>query len=363
MGEFVSHEWKVIIAITLIVLFVLSTLLLFVTILIIKFSRAGRTIRNTRFKNRVENKLNELISEYESHTPEDILKIVNLFKPVTKEGWQKTIFGDLLIHYTINLTGDIQQFLKEIFFGLALDQTCFQDLKRGNVREKVRAMRYLSTMGYKPACPLINKYVNDRRKLLRVEASLALIDLSENQLQFLDKLEYPLTQWQQINIYKKLSEKPPESLPAFQRWFDSKNPSIQAFAIEMASRFNQTSEMEKLLPLLENDSKKIKIKAIQSLIAFDSSDLVPILRDKLAICTEPDVKIELLAAIGSLSSDVSDTDLLETYLMSEDLSVRIQAARSILKMEDGSTRLARKNALYPLMLQPVIDHISNPLLR
>lgn len=363
MDTWISYEWKVRIAITLIIVCASATVIVFTSILMIKIVKAYKNIRNTRFKNSIENQLNEVISEFEELTEDQLLNFKQLLGKQLHFTWQKQILIDSLIHYHSNLSGNVKTYIKQLFFDFELNKLAERDLKKGNTKMMIRAMRSLSVMKSGKSWIEIIKYINHKRKLIRVEASVALIDLSSNPLFFLDNLKFALTKWQVIQIFKKIKELPEEKLPKFERWYFSTNESVRIFAIDMTARFNQTESVDMLASLLPNASDKVKIQIVESLSKLGAFEYTESLKTALLTTEDPEVQKVLINAIGEFGMDDSFNQLLSPFLTSPVLNVRFEAIRSLMKLDGGERIIEDLARDHPELIQPILDHLNDPLLQ
>lgn len=361
MNDIVSHEWKVKIALGLIVGFSVISIFLFITIIILRFIRIHYNIRNTRFRNKVENHLNELLANFEDASQEEIEEVKNELRSIAIGTWQKELITDTLIYYNRNLTGDIKTFIISLFYEMDLHRLCLENLQSRNVRKQLKAMRYVSDIRYKPAWMEIIKDINHSRKLIRVEASLSLIFLTKNPLFFMDNLKFPLTEWQKINIYKKLQELPPDKIPPFNKWYENLNLSVRKFAIEMTAKFNQTEHIEELAALLKINPEEVKVEIIDALLEFEAFEYLEILMGELAKAQTDPLKAILVRAIGQFSTREVEIELLKPYLSHPVLDIRKEAFKAILKMENGKD-LIYATAGVTQDTERMLRHITNPLL-
>jgi hypothetical protein len=353
---------KVKIAITIIIVFSSLTVLTFISILIIKAVKMYKRLRDTRYLNQLENYLNEVIAEFEESTDEQKLEVNKKLKKKSKKLWQKQILIDVLIHYHQNLIGQIQDYIKELFFNLKLHDIATNDLKHGNTKMMVRAMRNLSEMRCTRSWIEIIKYINHKRKLIRVEATIALIYITKNPLFFLNDLKYSLTRWQMINMYKKLKELPDEKLPQFEKWINSPNESVQEFVIDMIARFNQSESIEKLAAILPNASEKVQIVTIDTLIQLSAFEQVDIIKNILVKTDNPALQKIAIKAIGDLAMDDTYNQIVSSFLNSPELKVRFAAVEALQKLDNGEEIILAANVEHPEFITPILDHLKDPLL-
>ena len=285
--------------------FVLSICFLCIALMLISMVFYLRVHKNIKNKKRqvLEGILLDFINSYlfdnDFNKPKEIhdLKTTHL-----KTNYDKKIAIKQILMFHENLKGESTAAIKELFFSLDLDDFVLPDLKTKAWQRKARAIYVCSQLALKIPKPLIDSFVLDKRIEVRQQALLYILNLAEKDpLYFLDKIDRPLTLWQQIYIGNSLKSSYQGQIPDFSQWLDHSIASIVEFAIKMTVEYNQFDSAPALMGLLGHKKESVRKEAIHALGKMEYNELIPALISNFDRET-PDIKNDTLKIIKSMGT-------------------------------------------------------------
>ena len=178
------------------------------------------------------------------------------FKSIASDNYRRQVLIDQMIDVSVNLKGDSENKLTRLYMELALDR---DSIRRAHSRKwhlRIKGFRELAFMGIKAANDEMYKSLNSRNEILRMEAQIALVRLSDNEhFDFLSKLERPFSLWEQITLHDLILQHN-IPVPEFKKWLGSPNPTVVMFALRMIREFKQRdAEPEIKIALLHRDHR------------------------------------------------------------------------------------------------------------
>lgn len=331
---------RVLAVITLV--FILIILLLLFIILSSRIYKTRNTERRDKLKKEYQPIFSRLLFE-EDAIPEGE-KLSGLFKTADlhRKFYREKLL-DEIIHLHENFTGEVAERLELLFIRLGFHEDSIRRLKSRHWHHVARGMRELALMNVKEAYPLISPFVSHKNQLLRHEARVALMKLSDtNHLSFLSKETEKLSDWDQANIYTMLSKMPESVIPDFSQWLNSTNKSVVNFSITMIGAFQQQQSSDVLLNMLDLSDDHQKLLIIRSLRMLNN------IKSEEKLCTSyPSFSSEVqrealrtLETIGTTRSKPLFIKLLQQP--QEDISMTVQIIRSLLSIGPEGKQMAEE---------------------
>lgn len=186
-----------------------------------------------------------------------------------QDPFSRQIFTDVLRDLHSNLHGETADRLKNLYFNLDLHKDSINKINNSSWHIKAKGFREVAQMDVKEAEPLLRKYVNAKKPILRIDAQVALVKLSENNpLGFLDNIDYELSYWEQINIYDTLLYHQID-VDSFEPFLNNPNSSVVVFAVRMIGYFKHIDALEKVKNLLNDNSPEVRLAAVKTIGAFE----------------------------------------------------------------------------------------------
>jgi hypothetical protein len=309
--------------ITLLILYFLVNIIIVTSIVFISRIRKVRKENKIRkieeeFQNLLAQFLFDELSEKEAY---DKLNSV-------RGKFRRNILIEELMKLSKDLSGEVLDKLKSLYFSIGLDKDSFDKLENRRWFVKVKGLRELTRMKTYSAKPEIEKYLNSKNSILRAEAQLALIELNEEDpYYFLDKLEQTFLPWEQLNVHVMMQRYSYE-IPDFSRWLMSENESVVLFAIEMIRVHKQIMNAPKIIRFFNHPNPLLKEAAIITAGELGYIEVVPELM-KVYNDVENEYKVIILRAMQRLADD-DNKDFLKGILDSDaPQHIKLDAAKAM----------------------------------
>lgn len=177
---------------------------------------------------------------------------------------RRQVLIDEMIDLSMNLKGGVKQQIQELYLELGLKRDSLSKAYSRHWHNNVKGFRELAFIGIRDANEQIVKALNHRNPIVRMEAQIAMVNLSdEHPYEFLDILEQPFSLWEQVTLHEMLIQHDLK-VPAFHSWFHSENLTVLRFAIEMAAFYKQEEVAEELYRLFEHEEESIRQAAYRA---------------------------------------------------------------------------------------------------
>ncbi len=250
------------------------------------------------------------------------------FKPIASDNYRRQVLIDQMIDVSENLKGDDEKKLFTLYKQLGLDRDSVRRAYDHRWHKKIKGFRELAFMNIKDANDAIFKALDSKNEILRMEAQIALVRLSDdNHFAFLSKLQRPFSLWEQITLHELIIQHD-IPVPAFSQWLGSSNPTVVMFCLRMIREFKQKDAEDRIRELLSHRSPEIKQLAIQVAGDLDMrSTLEPM--KKMYKDQEYKVCLEIVRSMGKMP-DSSMLGFLKLVLDKEDdVQLQIEATKAI----------------------------------
>ena len=341
----------------LIITIVISTVSMVILLIIILLNRT-RMEREQKLRQYLLEKYQSLIVEYlyGDTVSDEFLKIAS-------DRFRRQVLIDQIIDVSINLKGDSEQKLNDLYKQLGLQNDSIRKATSRKWHHKVKGFRELAFMNIRDANDEMYKALNSLNEILRMEAQIALVRLStENPFMFLNQLKRPFSLWEQISLYELLIQHN-LSAPSFKQWLDSTNPTVIMFALRMIREFKQNDAEEDVCKVLSHPEIRVKHLAIEVAGDLNMKSSLEIMK-RMYKNEEYNNCVEILRSMAKMP-DPSMMGFLKLVLDKEDdVQLQIEATRAIENMgEVGVAALVKlmkseyKN--YNIIIRHVLDRRIN----
>jgi hypothetical protein len=329
---------------------IFTMLILLVVILL----NRNRMEREEKLKEYLLEKYQGLIIDYlfGSASPDD-------FRPIASDNYRRQVLIDQMIDVSINLKGEEAKKLLGLYKHLGLDRDSINRAYAFRWHKKIKGFRELAFMNIKDANEAIYKVLNSSNEILRMEAQIALVRLSEeNPFEFLSHLTRPFSLYEQITLHELMVQheiKP----PSFSKWLSSPNETVVMFALRMIREFKQMDADAGVNDTLSHESSAVRWLAVQ--IAGDIGLLSTLdTMKRMYKNQEYNICLEIVKSMGKMP-DESMLGFLKLVLDKEDdVQLQIEATKAIENMgEVGVKTLVKlmkseyKN--YNIIVRHVLD--------
>ncbi|MFY0255039.1 HEAT repeat domain-containing protein [Chitinophaga sp. 30R24] len=298
-------------------------------------------------------------------TGDTILPLDNFQSLPLHKRWVREALTERIIHFRRNVRGNMGQLLRSLYLQLELDRDTMKKMKSGHWEKKVQALNEFINMDMSIADVTILPLTNSRNRELRAAARHAYIKLSKNEpFKFFDVVTEPLLMWDQVELFRIITTTEDIAIPNFARWVTySSNKSVVSFCLKLIVHYNQLPAVPAVIKLLDTKDHYLRADAINCLGKLR----VPDMEDKLiAIYSSQPLhcQIEILKAIGRISSGRYIDFLKQEFLHSTDFDLRKSAARSLVKNEWFANQVLQEllDTSSPENLR-ILKHCMNPLIK
>jgi hypothetical protein len=285
------------------------------------------------------------------------------FRSIASDNYRRQVLIDQMIDVSVNLKGEESKRLIGLYKQLGLDRDSLARARDYRWHKKVKGFRELAYMNIREANDIIHKSLNSSNEILRMEAQIALVRLSENgHFKFLSQLKRPFSLWEQITLHDLIIQHN-IPVPEFKKWLTSVNYSVVIFSLRMIREFRQTDAEEGIKNCLGHSSADVRLLAAQVAGDLGLSSTLEIMK---RMYKNQDYKtcLEIVKSMGKMP-DTSMLGFLKLVLDKEDdVQLQIEATKSIEKMgEEGVKALVKimkseyKN--YNIIVRHVLDRRIN----
>jgi HEAT repeat protein len=279
----------------------------------------------------------EQLAVYLKDKSENVL-VPELFKEAITDFEKDILISEIITLYSM-LPVETGNKIRDLYFKLELDYYSFQKLSNEKWNVQAMGIHELSAMEVNNEVDSIGEFINHSHPVPRHEAIAASVKLrSDDPFGFLDRLRVPLTKRDQINAYTILW-KQQYAIPDFSRWFDSTNPSVVQFAVEMASMNRQIEAVDRFDKLLHHSYEEVResvIKAIGDLfLTVYSTRLIAQFDNE-----HEHLRILILQTMGKLQDPELLNFLSDIVLLNPFMKIRMEAAKALINIgPQGLTRM------------------------
>jgi HEAT repeat protein len=185
------------------------------------------------------------------------------FQTIASDTYRRQVLIDQMIDVSINLKGEENHKLRSLYKLLGLDRDSIAKAHNYRWHKKIKGFRELAFMNIKDANAAIYKALNSSNEILRMEAQIALVRLSDdNPFEFLSHLSSHFSLWEQITLHELIIQHN-IPLPSFQKWLTSPNPTVVKFALRMIREFKQKESEAIVRETIMHPDPSVRQLAIQ----------------------------------------------------------------------------------------------------
>jgi hypothetical protein len=291
--------------------------------------------RERRIKRQVEPILQEIVftDQDPSEFKDAVKKINRIIDSTLYRRSNMNILNELLIYYHRNLGGEAFARLENLYREVGLKQMALENLRTGEWHIRAKAINDLSTMRMGETLFEILQYTDADNVHVRNESQYAAVKLGgKKAMNFLDDLETPMSDWQQIRLLDQSLKFEYELIDSIGTWLNSKNDTVVIFALILMRHLNQYHERDELRKLLYHKNEKVQEKAIETAIELAYDDSLENLYEVYELTKNIRVKSRALKAMGELGGSKEAGFLREVLVSEKEYELVLEAARSLKRM-------------------------------
>ncbi|WP_291287636.1 HEAT repeat domain-containing protein [Flavobacterium sp.] len=220
--------------------------------------------------------------------------------PIHKN-WCKNMLIEDMIRMKSNLKGKTAKNILLIYKQLNLNHYSASLLRDFRKYKKCDGIYHFQALGYKPGISLLKKYLYHPNKIIRSNANVAYLILTQGDWQAVNKIPVKVSITTTIKIMDVLHSQNIPIPPEIDHWIESDNPTILKLAVMTMVFYNYRNKSKEIIKLLRHENKSLRtdvIIAIRDLYLYEAED------DLLLQFEQENIEIQLeildaLAVIGS----------------------------------------------------------------
>lgn len=311
----------------LIYLFIGTSLVLVIYILIILLIKQLRRATYKRWTNIGNNIINNVIYADDKDIIHHEKSIQNL---ILKKEFRKVITSQILFAAK-NFSGQSSESLKKLYLQLHLDTYVIENINSRDWHIRAKAIQEIGIMKLDYLHEKVTKNTNHKNNLVRAEAQIAIIKLEGFKgLKFLDTVTQPISEWYQMILKRELSQFNYNSFSGIDIWLHSKNQSVVIFALKLVDEYHLFELYKEVELCIKHESIEVRKRAIKTITTiFNSSTSNTLIKN-----FEHDVlqnKIEIAKSLQKIGTDENIPFLLN-QLNTDNLQLKIILTRTIAKI-------------------------------
>ncbi len=281
------------------------------------------------------------------------------FRSIASDNYRRQVLIDQMIDVSVNLKGDSEDKLTRLYKELELDRDSIRRARSRKWHLRIKGFRELAFMGIRDANDEMYKSLNARNEILRMEAQIALVRLSDkDHFEFLSQLERPFSLWEQMTLHDLILQHN-IPVPEFRKWLSSPNPTVVMFALRMIREFKQRdAEPDVKIALLHRD-RRVSQLAVEVSGDLDLRGTLDTMK-RMYKFQDYNGCLEIVKSMGKMPEQAMMGFLKLVLDKEDDVQLQIEAVKAIENMgEEGVKALVKvmkseyKN--YNIIVRHVLD--------
>ncbi len=218
-------------------------------------------------------------NEKEAFSSEQLL-IISELKESVADPFKRKIIISTLLKLRNEISGEMAESIDKLYVKLGLLRYSLAKLRNKKWDVIANGIRELTQFKIKAVHQIVMNNINHPTKEVRKEMQLYLVHLyAFKGLDFLNVLETPLSEWDQIQLLEILQLKNDSEIVDITPWLKSSNDSVVNFTLKLAKVYNQFEAKEELIKLLNHGSEDVRINTISALSHLNVLEAKNILKD------------------------------------------------------------------------------------
>ena len=337
----------------IIFVFITTSILVSVYTFIVRYRRIKKDQKEKKLIEKFQEIFYDFLFSSEDNTA--LNTAIEKFKPYTKNKFDKSILLKTIHTIHQDVIGDIADKLKILYVELELVTDSIKKMKSSRWHIQIKGMRELSDMKIKNVVKDIEVLTSHPNTILRKEAQLSLVKINGFKgLNFLNTLEYPLSEWQQLLLLETVQWFKGKDIPRLENFLASKNHSVIIFTLKLIRVFSLINLKDALILLLYHENEKIKTETIFVLGELYMKDQLTLLKSIYFKSTKR-VQLKIIEFFEKVAGE-EDVSFLIEQLKLYDYDINIQLLRAIKSIEGKQKLEVLKGNLLPKQ-QELLLHV------
>lgn len=269
-------------------------------------------------------------------SPQEVQATLQAFLAVNSKLLQKPFARQVLIKALVKIKDDISgssaENLRLLFEQLQLDKDCYQQFLSKQWHVKAKAIQQLAEMQQHHYLVKIYRETNHTNKFIRTEAQLAVVKLTGFKgLRFLNIINHPVSQWQQLSLLHQLKEGAAEETN-IRQWLSSSNATVVEFALRLTEAYKCYPLYPDVVACLQHSSAVVRMQALHALRENYDDDTTAVLMQYFPTAGKPE-QLLVLELLGELGTGEKELSFLKALLSAGDESLRYGASQAIQQID------------------------------
>ena len=313
--------------VTILYIVILYSIITLITLLIIILLNRTRLQREEVLTEYLLERYQLLLMNYLFDEEHQVLAFLELDE-IADNHVNRQVLIDQMIDLSVNLRGEIKEEIQELYLRLGLKRDSLEKAYSRKWHQNVKGFRELAFMNIRDANEQIMKSLNASNEILRMEAQIAMVRLSDgNPYEFLHMLKKPLSLWEQVTLHE-MQIQHNLAVPDFKQWFSSENISVVIFALEMVAWYKQRGVGKELMELFEHENEQVRFTAFKVCGEIRLKMVFPAMVNRYPEETFKN-KLKILLSFAKMPDEKYLKFLKSVLDTEEDVQLQIQATKAM----------------------------------
>lgn len=310
-----------------IIVVLIFVLILIISVLIFSFFRYRSLQHRQSWATIIRQIITDAIVEGTEPLPQDTSFSLYLKIPSFRRYFLST-----LVSAERKFTGKAREEVGRLFKVFNLEEEAWEKMRSKRDYLIAGGIQELTAMRVERALPQISDFLKHPQRQVYQEAQYAIVRFKGFEgLFFLDELQHPLSDWQQLRLLRSIEEVPDTHFERINVWLDSDNESVVVFTLRLIGQFQLLSYYPEVLTLLDHDVVMVRKHAVRTLQNLENKDTINQLLAGFANqCNQ--VQLEILKALKASKSKQTELFLQEQLWRHPDIGIKISAAEVLMAL-------------------------------
>ncbi|MFV5702088.1 HEAT repeat domain-containing protein [Flavobacterium sp. XS2P12] len=283
--------------------------------------------------------------------------IINKLKKCIVEPFKRKIVISTLLKLKNEISGEMAESIQKLYFQTGLIDYTLPKLRSKKWYSLAKGIRELRQFQVKEAHDEVIIYINHPKREVRKEMQLYMVNLFYFEgLDFLNVLETPLSEWDQIQLLEVLQRFDNQKIPDIKPWLKSSNDSVVVFALKLAKIYNQFEAKDELINMLEHKNKDIRIDVIFVLSHLIVLEAKEVLKNNFDMRSQEE-QIAFFKMMENLYENSDEPFLLE-HIHNENFEIKLSALKILKVINSDKFNNIKLESLEPEFLR-IVNFIEN----
>lgn len=328
--EYLEHSPPIIEFVWLMIcLFLLSICILIIYLKYLRSHlRSNERIREIYQKKYESHLITYLYSGNEEEISPEQQIIINELKKDLSDPFKRSIVVSTLLKLKNEISGELDESIQKLYFQTGLINFSISKLRSRKWYVIAKGVRELTQFHIKEVHDEVITLIDHPKNEVRKEMQLYLVNLfSFKGLDFLNVLQTPLSEWDQIQLLEVLQRFNDQQIFDIKSWLKSSNDSVVIFALKLADIYIQFQSKEDLIELLDHKNKKIRIQLINVLGNLNVLEAKSILKNNFCERSQEE-QVAFFKMMEKMPESDDEPFLLE-YIHHENFEIKLSALKNL----------------------------------